>query len=319
MILVTGATGFLGSALVRQLATQNKPIRAIKRPNSRIPAQLKHLNIQWFDGDLLDYFSLQEAFEGVSHVYHCAAMISFNPADKQPMWNINVQGTAHVVNLCLAHQVKKLVHVSSVASLGVAKLGQYINEESHWESAQKQTNYAISKYESEMEVFRAIAEGLNAVVVNPSVILGKQAGKRGSGAFFEMIKRGLDYYPSGCCGLVDVDDVVRSMIALMEGDFSAERYILSAENWPFKDFFSEIATQLQLSPPRKELKPWMISVARLVNFVKHLLKKTPITLSADVARNMVRKSNYVNAKIKAAIQIEFKPIKQSIAEVCRAS
>lgn len=319
MILVTGATGFLGSALVSQLAAQGRPIRAIKRPTSRIPAQLKHQDIQWFDADLLDYFSLKEAFQGIGQVYHCAAMISFNPADKQCMWDINVQGTAHVVNLCLAHQIEKLVHVSSVASLGGGKLGQYINEESHWESAQKQTTYAISKHESEMEVFRAIAEGLNAVVVNPSIILGKQAGKKGSGAFFEMIKRGLSYYPSGSCGLVDLDDVVRSMIALMEGDFSAERYILSAENWPFKDFFSEIATQLQLSPPHKELKPWMILVARLASFIKHLLKKTPITLSADVARNMVRKSNYVNAKIKTAIKIEFKPIKQSIAEVCRAS
>lgn len=317
MILVTGATGFLGSELVRQLASHNKPIRAIKRSTSVVPEIVKQQkNIDWIDADVLDYFSLKEAFENVSQVYHCAAVVSYSPSDKKRMLQTNVQGTTHVVNLCLDKKVQKLVHVSSIAALGDGKFNQPITEKDHWEFTNSQSSYAISKYESEMEVFRAIAEGLNAIIVNPSIILGKSAGKNGSGALFETVKKGLSHYPSGTCGLVAVEDVVESMIALMNGNFSGERYIINAETWFYRDLFTEIAHQLHVNPPSKELKPWMIQVVLIANFMTSLIKKYSNGLTKDVARTIVKKRNYVNSKITKAIGIEFKSIKETIASVC---
>ena len=317
MILVTGATGFLGSELVRQLASHNKPIRAIKRSTSVVPEIIKQQkNIDWIDADVLDYFSLQEAFDHVSQVYHCAAVVSFSPSDKKRMLQTNVQGTANVVNLCLDKNVQKLVHVSSIAALGDGKLNQPITENDHWEFTSKQSSYAISKYESEMEVFRAVAEGLNAIVVNPSIILGENASKSGSGILFEAVKNGLSYYPGGTCGLVAVEDVVESMIALMNGDFSAERYIISAETWLYRDLFTEIAFQLRVNPPNKELKPWMLQATLLANFITNLITKNSNGLTKDMARILVKKRDYVNSKIKKTIGIEFKSVKQVIAEVC---
>lgn len=317
MILVTGATGFLGSELVRKLASQNTPIRAIKRSTSIVPEILKQQkNIDWIDADILDYLSLQEAFENVSQVYHCAAMVSYNTADKKQMLQTNVQGTANVVNICLDRQVQKLIHVSSIAALGDGKINQAISETTHWEFTNKQSNYAISKYESELEVFRAIAEGLNAVIVNPSIILGKSTGKSDSTALFEIVKKGLDYYPNGTCGLVAVDDVVECMITLMDSNFSAERYIINAETWLYRDLFTEIARQLRVNPPSKQIHPWMLQATLAANFIKGLIKKNSNGLTKDIARTIVKKRDYKNSKIKKAIGIEFKCIKQTIIEVC---
>lgn len=200
MILVTGATGFVGSELVRQLVAMGKSVKALKRESSVIPDFLNHQNIIWVNGDVLDYFCLEDAFEDVEYVYHCAAHISFNRADKKQMMRINAEGTAHVVDLCLLNNIKKLVYVSSVAAVGDAKRNAETTEKNHWEFNGSQSAYSISKYAAEMEVFRAIAEGLSAVIVNPSVIIGKTAGNRGSGALFKLVKNGLSYYPSGTIG-----------------------------------------------------------------------------------------------------------------------
>lgn len=303
MILVTGATGFLGSELVRQLISHHEPIRAIKRSTSLVPDILKNQKkIHWMDADVLDYFSLEEAFEHVEQVYHCAAMISKEPSDKKKMLQTNVQGTANVVNLCLQKNIKKLVHVSSIAALGDGKLNQFITEKDSWDLTGKRTNYAISKYESEMEVFRAIAEGLNAVIVNPSIILGKNAETCGSGGLFKMVQKGQWYYPQGACGFVAVEDVAQSMIALMNSDFSAERYIVSAENWFYRDLFAEIAHRLCVNPPRKKLRSWMAWASLL--------------LTKEMTPSMFKKRVYLNSKIQSAISFEFRPIKQVIAEIC---
>jgi dihydroflavonol-4-reductase len=318
MILVTGATGFLGAELIYQLTNQNLKVRALKRTNSTIPELIKNNQlVEWFVADINDPETLADAFEGIKQVYHCAAFISFDPKDKSQLLKVNIEGTSNIVNLCTDYQVR-LVHVSSIAALGNAKKGEQITERDFWEYDSKVHAYAISKYEGEMEVWRGIAEGLDAVIVNPAVIIGKNAGFEGSGAIFKLVKEGLKFYTDGATGIVDVADVAKSMIALMDSEISAERYTLSADNLNYKDFFGEIAHGFDIKAPTIAAKPWMLGIAwRAAKLASFITRKAP-ALTRDAARSSFNLSYYSNAKIKDAIQIEFKPLKKSIKEVCEA-
>lgn len=318
MILVTGATGFLGSELISQLLLRGEKIRAIKRATSRIPPILaEQKNIEWFNADILDYFALLEAMDGISHVYHCAALISFHPKDKKEMLKVNVEGTSNLLNICMEKNIQRFLHVSSIAALGESKKGNLITEKNHWEFGSGQSTYSISKYKSEMEVFRAAAEGLNAVIVNPSIIIGKNAGKEGSGQLFESIRSGLNYFPGGSCGYVDVADVAKTMILLMESNISDERFIINSENLTYQEFFSNIALKFGKNPPALALKPWMMYIAWFGSRVITLLTGKRFGLSAETVRSAFKKQMYSNEKIKKALNFNFKPVDESISEICQ--
>ncbi len=317
MIIVTGATGFLGSELCRQLTQQGEKIICLKRSISVIPEILKNISsIEWRNAEVTDYFSLKDALSGATKIYHCAAFISFNPADKKKMLKINVEGTAHVVDICLENPGIKLLHVSSVAAIGEAKNGQQANETNIWEFNNSKSAYSISKYESEMEVFRGIAEGLNAVIVNPSVIIGKNAGNEGSGKLFETVNKGLKYYPTGSFGLVDVEDVAEIMIRLMESDISGKRFLINGENYSYKHFFSEVAQAFNKNPPSIELKPWMLKSALFFSKFTHLFNKKEMGLTSETVRSAFKKQHYSNNKVKEELNFNFKPISKSILEIC---
>jgi nucleoside-diphosphate-sugar epimerase len=318
MVLVTGATGFLGSELISQLLRNGERVRAIKRPSSVIPEILRNESlIEWTNADLLDYFSLEDAIQGITKVYHCAALVSLNPKDKKKMLRVNVQGTVNLLNVCTANQIKKFLHVSSVAAVGDSKKGELINEKHHWEYGSGKSGYSISKYESEMEVFRAAAEGMNIVIVNPTIILGKNAGKEGSGQLFEMIKKGMKYYPDGSFGYVDVADVAMIMIKLMESKISSQKFIINAENWTYQDLFSEIATQMGKAPPDIALKPWMLKFAWVGTGILSAFTGKNYGLNKDTVHSAFRKQNYSNEKIKKALDLEFRSVKETIYEICQ--
>lgn len=317
MILITGATGFLGAELARQLVRQEKHVRCTKRRNSVIPEYLLAFNdqIEWVDADMTDIFALEDALAGVTRVYHCAAWVSLKQADKKEMIRTNVTGTANLVNLCLEKHIR-LVHVSSVAAIGLAKPGDLITENHQLDLATEDDGYAISKLESEMEVWRGIAEGLDAVIVNPAIIIGADAGTKGSGELFETVRKGLKFYTSGSSGFVDVEDVAKTMIMLMNSEVHAERFIVSAENRDYQQIVSEIAGCFGMPAPARYASPFMLGLAwRAASFFSRLTGKPPAVdkvsaRAASVARN------YDNAKIKKATGIEFKPISQSVREVC---
>ena len=318
MILITGATGFLGAELIHQLTEQNNKVRALKRSTSKIPDLLKNNQlIEWFVADINNLEDLADAFENITKVYHCAAFISFDARDKAKLIKINIEGTANVVNLCLENHVR-LVHVSSIAALGDAKKGAQITEKDFWEYNANVHSYAISKYEGEMEVWRSIAEGLDAVIVNPAVIIGKNAGFNGSGAIFKLVKDGLKFYTNGATGIVDVEDVAKAMILLMNSEITAERFTLSADNLHYKEFFNQIAIGFNIKPPSSEAKPWMLGIAwRTAKLASIFTRKAP-ALTKDAAKSSFNLSYYSNIKIRKAIEIEFKPLEKSILEVCQA-
>jgi len=319
MILVTGATGFLGSEVAKQIAQQGENLVCIKRSNSIIPSLLipYAAQIRWVEADILDIFALEDALQGVTQVYHCAAWVSFNPSHKKLMIKTNVEGTANLVNFCNEYNIR-LVHVSSIAAIGEAKPGELISENNHLEETPHDNAYAISKYESEMEVWRGIAEGLNAVIVNPSLIIGANAGTKGSGKIFDTVHKGLKYYTSGSCGLVDVEDVAKSMIALMKSDIEAQRFIINTENWFYKDLFIQTAKNFGVTPPQTEAKPWMLNLAWRLSALWGTVSGRAKGLDKISAQSSSKILNYNNAKIIDAIGINFKPIERSVKEICNA-
>lgn len=319
MILVTGATGFLGSEVAKQLVKQGNHIRCTKRSTSKTPTLLTALyeHIEWVEADLLDIFALENALDGITQVYNCAAWVSLKQADKEPMINTNVTGTGNLVNLCQQNNIR-LVHVSSVAAVGEAKPGELINEKHHLDQATEHDGYAISKLESEMEVWRGIAEGLNAVIVNPSIIIGANAGTEGSGALFETVRKGLKFYTSGSMGFVDAEDVAKCMIDLMNSDIHSKRFIISAENRDYKQLTGEIAQCFGINPPATLAKPWVMELAwRGAALAAFITRNAPaIDKVSAKAASLAR--DFDNGKIKKAIGIEFKPLSVSIKEVCAA-
>jgi len=317
MVLVTGATGFLGSELALQLVSQGLSIRCTRRSASVIPAILTPYSsqIEWVEGDLMDVFALENAVAGAEQVYHCAAWVSLLQSDKDGMIRENVTGTANLVNLCMDYDCR-LVHVSSVAAIGLAKPGDLITENHHLDQANETDGYALSKLESEMEVWRGIAEGLDAVIVNPSIIIGANGGSKGSGELFDRVRKGLKFYTAGSCGFVDVTDVAKSMIALMNSDILAERFIISAENCTFKQITTEIADGFGVKPPSVYASSWMMGIAWRGAKLWAILTRTKPVLDKISAQSASMTRDYDNTKIKKAIRIEFKPVSESVKEIC---
>ena len=219
MILVTGGTGLVGAHLLYDLTSSGKKVRAIKRTSSDISVVKKVFsyysadsenllkNIEWVNAELSDVYSLLDAMEGVQEIYHCAAMVSFEKKKEEEMMKINIEGTANMVNAALAKSVSKFCHVSSIAALGRDEKGGFISEETFWKSSPDNSNYSISKYGAEREVWRAAEEGLNVVIVNPSLIIGGGNWTQSSSNMFSKGYKGIKYYSSGENGFIDVRDV----------------------------------------------------------------------------------------------------------------
>lgn len=325
MITVTGASGLLGSRLLYDLVSAGHNVRALKRKSSDIeyvkqvfsfytndPDALLR-KVEWVDFDILDIDSVIEALEGTTRLFHTAAYVSFNPRDKKQMILNNVEGTANIVNACLELEIQRLCHVSSTSALGSVPDGEFVTENVIWTPEKGGTAYSVSKFRSEMEVWRGMEEGLNAVIVNPSIIFGPGFWNKGSSSMFSTIHKGLRYYTQGVTGFVSVKDVSACMIRLMESDISGERFILSSENLPYREVFEMIATALQVKPPDREATPFLAGIAwRLDAFRSVISGKRVITREAVQAGR--RKVYFSNEKIKNALGFEFEKMADVIRE-----
>ncbi len=328
MVLVTGGTGFLGAHLLYHLLNEGEDVRALKRSEAQLDVtkvvfSYYHPNpetlldkIEWVEGDLLDIFSLENAMDGIEEVYHCAAHVSFLPADKDIMMKTNITGTANLVNIALEKKIKKFCHVSSIAAIGRADNDKPINEEVVWKTSKKNSNYAKSKYGAEKEVWRGIEEGLNAVIVNPSVILGPGDLQSGGGKLIRMVRKGFGFYTEGVNGYVDVRDVVKAMYLLMKSDITNERFIVSSENVSYKDIISTIAEYVSKRPPRFKATPLMSEIVwRLVKLQSMITGKKPFITkeTAETARN---KYYYTSKKLVDALDFEFISVNDSLFDSC---
>lgn len=328
MVFVTGGTGLIGSHLLYELAQKGMAVRALRRKESNLDAVKKLFawysdkpdelfsRIEWVEGDLLDVFSLSEAMKDVKHVYHCAALVSMNPAHGEKMIRTNVTGTANIAAIALENKVKKFCHVSSVASLGIEK-EKHITEETAWNDESNTSAYAISKYLSENEIWRAAQEGLNMVIVNPTIVIGPGNPHRGSGLIFKAANTGLRWYSSGGMGYVDVRDVARSMVALMESDIVNQRLIVTSENMLFKDFLQLVYTSMGKAIPNKNAGKVLLRLAWRLDKFRSMVSGTEHTFTKDVARYAGTSLSYSNKKIRDTLKIEFIPVFRAISDTCK--
>ncbi|WP_321348275.1 NAD-dependent epimerase/dehydratase family protein [uncultured Draconibacterium sp.] len=328
MIFVTGGTGLVGAHLLFELCKMGKKVRALKRETSNLEQVLKTFayytddaqqlfdTIEWVDGDILDYFSLEKLLNGVTEIYHCAAIVSFESKERQRMISNNVEGTANLVNAAIENNVKKICHVSSIAALGKLQNGAPVTEETNWVPSKKNSAYSESKFYSETEIWRGIEEGLDAIIVNPSIIFGPANWESGSAKIFKTIWDGMKFYTKGVTGFVDVFDVVQPMIKLMdEQNFENcknQRYILSAENLSYQQIFTQIAQALQKPKPTIWASDFLMGfVWRAATFASWFTRKPSlITREAATGRNTV--NNFDGSKVSRKIGYDYQPIEASI-------
>lgn len=311
MILVTGATGLVGSHTVLELLRRGEKVRAIYRNEdkkllTKKVFEIDHATdlfnkIEWFKSDITNLPLLEPAFENIDTVYHCAAYISFNPSDRRKLKKNNIEGTANIVNLCIHYGVEKLCYVSSIATLGKRVDNLPITETDHWNPEAPNNVYAVSKYRSEMEVWRGTQEGLAVIIVNPGVVLGPEVFESGSGTFYKTLRKGLPFYPQGGTGFIQVSDVAVQMISLMKSDIKNERFILVAENTTYKEIIERIAKKINVAAPKKPLKNWLLQLLWRLDWLKSLFGGKR-KLTRNTARSLNSKTRYSTEKITSALE-----------------
>lgn len=319
MVLVTGGTGFLGAYVIKELVSRGIPVRAIRRKSALpafIPADV-FAAVQWTDGDVLDVVALEEAMEGIDTVIHSAAKVSFKKSERRDMFRVNIEGTANVINLAIEKNVQHFIHVSSVAALGRKTNGAIVTEEKKWEDNKINTNYAISKYQAEMEVWRGIGEGLKAVIVNPSTILGYGDWNSSSCAIFRTAYTEFPWYTSGVNGFVDVEDVAKAIVLLAEKNISGERFILNGDNWSFRQLLTTIADGFGKKRPTRHATPLLGSIAWRLEKLKKMFSGQSPLLTRESARVAQSKTFFDNGKIlKALPGFSFTPLHHTITKAC---
>lgn len=327
MILVTGSTGLVGAHLLYKLASNNEKVKAIYRSVHKLDHvknvfqtytdnyEALYNSIEWIKADILDIPSLSDAFNNVSYVYHCAAFVSFDPGKYQLLRCTNIEGTANIVNLCLSKNIKKLCYVSSISTIGNTLNKAPITEKTEWNPETDNSVYAITKYGAEMEVWRATQEGLNAVIVNPGVILGAGIWHYGSGSLFKKAFKGIKHYTSGTIGLVTIEDVVSIMIQLLKSDIINERFILVSENWTYKQFLQSLAKSVNADIPKKLASTNLLNIIWRLDWLKSKLTGKRRQLTKQIAHSLTTKKSYSSAKIKTALNYNFKDINDCIIEI----
>jgi nucleoside-diphosphate-sugar epimerase len=318
MIFITGCNGLVGSFVARKLIQEGYQVRALRRKSSDLTlVQDIAAQIEWVEGDILDLPGLSKAMAGVSAVIHSAAIISFAPADKARMHKINVEGTTNVVNVCLANNVSKLCHVSSVAALGRKKNDQFITEEAKWEHSGYNSNYAQTKYLAELEVWRGIAEGVPAVIVNPSVILGPGNWEQGSTKLFKYVWDERAFYTGGSINYVDVRDVSQIIFQLIHSEITLERFILNGGSIKIKELFDKIATQFGRKPPYMPVNSLLAAVAWRIEYMRSMVTGKEPLITRETAQIAQKEYVYLNEKVKQKLHYSFHPIDDTIAWTCR--
>jgi len=314
-ILVTGASGFVGKALVKALISQGIKPRVLLRQNSSKVNLLDYIdNCDMVYGDITDYESLLQALQGIEKVYHTAALVSFQASNHDKLLQVNSVGSRNLVNAMLEVGAKRLLYISSTAALGRNENQTVIDENTEWDASTHNTMYGISKYQGELEAWRGYAEGLEVAIINPAIILGNGAWQFGTGKFFEMAYKEFSWYSSGSNGFVGLDDVVSASILLMESHISGERFILCENNYTYQQIFNTIAMALNKKPPHRALTPFLAGLAWRLAYIYSIISGKEAFITKEIAKNAMSHNAYNGKKIKTAIPFNYTAIENVISK-----
>ena len=327
MIFITGGTGLVGSHILLKLSQRNISFKALKRERSSLDvckdvftyynAESQFNKIKWVNGDVNDIPSLEEVMKNCTKVIHAAAIVSFHNDDEETIYKINVEGTINIVNVALSAGIEKLSYISSIAALGRNTTSDIVDENCDFKISKKENNYSLSKYYSEQEVWRASQEGLDVVILNPSVILGPGDWTKGSSQIFQKIYDGLKYYTSGSTGYVDVTDVSECAIKLLESDIKNERFIINGANLKFRELFDMIAERFNKKKATIKVTLLMKELAWRIEFFRSLITGRRPLITKETANSSMKISSYSTKKIENAISFKFIPIEESVEKYCQ--
>jgi len=330
MNLITGATGIIGAHVALKLLQLSKPVTAIKRADSDVLKTKKLFSyyvanaeelfhkIKWVNADVTDIYSLLEALEGIDTVYHCAGYVSFNEKDSRQMHAVNAIGTANVVNACLEKNIKALCHVSSIATLQNPDITKNISESVYWKSSPRVSDYAISKYNGEREVWRGIEEGLDAVIVNPGLVIGPGFWNQSSGKLISTCYNGSPFYTNGSSAAVSARDVADCMIQLTETKQFNKRFVLIANNYTFKELLSSIHRAFGKKEPYIEAGKVLLTVGMWLAGLRYKITGKQQVITRATVNAGLEKNTFSNKRIKETLHVEFQPLAETIRFVCDA-
>ena len=318
-IFVTGGTGFIGSYILRMLLKSGfKNLTATRRASSRFDllGEAKE-RIKWVECDILDIVTLHQVLQSEEVVIHAAALVSFDPKDQFQLQQVNVEGTANIVNTCISTDISKLVHISSIGVFPRKKPGETIDESVEWSDSVLNTDYAISKYRAELEVWRGCAEGLSVMVLNPSLVIGSGNWLEGSASIFAQVQEGLQFYPDGSTGIVDVRDVAQAVVQVLKHDLSGQRVIISAENQSYQDILSTIAENLHREKPKIKLNRVLIEVAVIRNWLLSKTSAQTKVITRASLKNAQHRWSFDHSKSTDLLQLTYRDIDECISETCK--
>lgn len=325
--LITGATGFLGAHLAFDLIKAGASVRCLFRPSAdlsyirqifdwyTVGSPTLFSRIEWVEGSIGDVDSLKKAMAGIDDVYHCAGMVSFRKSDYHKVFETNAGGTANVVNAALSCGIRKMCHVSSVAALKNSNGNDLIDESMELNDPEDDSAYANSKLAAEQEVWKGIGRGLNAVIVNPSVILGPCPIHKGCSVTLDKINKGLRFYPPGAIGFVDVRDVSGAIIKLMNSDISGERFIVSSGNMTYRELFGIAAFVTKKKAPSIKISSWMINLLRRLDQARSFVTRAKPCLTKEIVAHLQTVSLYDNRKICNALDYKFISMEDTLRHV----
>ncbi|MDR6195787.1 NAD-dependent epimerase/dehydratase family protein [Siphonobacter sp. SORGH_AS_0500] len=323
MVFLTGANGLIGSAVARKFILEGVPVRALRRASSdlRLVKDLEDL-IEWIEGDVLDVAILESAIRGCTYVVHTAAVVSFSPKEREKLYKINVEGTANVVNICLSEGVQKLAYISSVAALGRPsqqsknpEVPTVVDENQKWEESPLNSHYAISKYQAELEVWRGVSEGLNSVIVNPSVVIGEGDWDKSSTALFKYVHDEKPFYTDGTFNYVDVQDVAEAIYQLLYSTIKNERFILNAGRTTYRQFFELIAKEMGKKAPSYRVTPLIAEVAWRWEAFKSIFTKKPPLVTKETAQSSQTHFTYPGTKLVSALPFKYRTLEESTQRI----
>jgi dihydroflavonol-4-reductase len=319
MILVTGGTGFLGSYIIKNLVEKGHAIRAIRR-SPKLPFWISPSifeKVEWVDGDVLDVMSLADAMQGIDAVIHSAAVVSFTKSGRREMYRINIEGTANVVNAAVENGASRFIHVSSIAAIGRTTAEELVTEEKKWEQNKNNTHYAITKHHSEMHIWRGFSEGLSGAVINPSTILGFGDWHQSSCAIFRNVYKGLHWYTNGINGFVGVEDVAEAAVQLLFSGINQRKFIVSAENWIFRDLFNAIADGFEKPRPQKQATKRLGELAWRVEHLRSMITGQKPLLTKETAKVGQSKTSWDGSAILRALpEFHYTPLATVVKNAC---